>query len=848
MRTTAELREGYLAFFEEKGHLRRPSASLVPRADDRSTLLTSAGMQPQMPYFLGREQPPALLTTTVQKCFRTPDIDEVGLDGSHLTFFEMLGNFSFGQYFKQGAIEFASEFIRERLQLDWDRCWATVFAGDPELGIPEDEVAIKHWLEVGMPRERIVSLPASENFWSVGGPGPCGPDSEIYWDWGAEHGCGEPDCQPGCSRCERFLEFWNLVFMELELHPDRTVTPLPKQNIDTGMGLERTAAILQDVISVYDTDGYQAIMAWIAAESGVAYGESAQATKAHRVLADHGRGMTFLVGDGVTPSNEGRGYVLRRIIRRAVLQGRRIGMSSPFLPGLADTVIAQMADAYPELAEHAREIRAALSSEEERFNETIERGMKLFEDLAGGATISGQDAFTLAATYGFPIELTAELAEERGQLVDVDEYTRLMGEHREISRGGGGKGDTERAADFAAGAGFTTDFVGFERTEVLTQIGALQQLDDGLFLAKLRESPFYAAGGGQVTDAGLIENEENGATATLKEAYRFGDDQALVFEGEGFTEGDRVRAVVPWPVRFPTMANHTATHLLHKALHEVIGEHATQAGSAVRPDKLRFDFRHGQPLTTEERAEIERRVNEKVFQNLPVRAFWTTLDEARNLGAMMLFGEKYGDEVRLVEVGDGWSRELCGGTHVRSTAEVGPFVILSESSSAAGIRRIEAVTSGEAFALLEARAREANELRSEIEQLKKDAKAKPAAAAGGGDVELDFRHREGDVVVAEVKNGAGTNLRDLSDRVRQQEKVLVALLGASEDGRAKLIANVDAKLADRVSAVDVIRAAAPLIGGGGGGKPTLAEAGGKNPDRLAEALDAGKEAILSKLA
>jgi alanyl-tRNA synthetase len=849
MKTTAELREGFLAFFEEKGHLRQPSWSLVPRPEDRSTLLTSAGMQPQMPYFLGREPPPAPLTTTVQKCFRTPDIDEVGLDGSHLTFFEMLGNFSFGQYFKEGAIQFATEFIRERLQLDWDRCWATVFAGDPTLGIPEDEVAIKHWLDVGMPRERIVSLPASENFWSVGGPGPCGPDSEIYWDWGVEHGCGEPDCQPGCNRCERFLEFWNLVFMELELHPDRTVTPLPKQNIDTGMGLERTAAILQDVMSVYDTDGYQGIMAWIAAESGVAYGDSPQATKAHRVLADHGRGMTFLVGDGVMPSNEGRGYVLRRIIRRAVLQGKRIGMTSPFLPGLAETVIGQMAGAYPELAEHRREIEAALAAEEERFNETIERGMKLFDDLAGRDAISGEDAFALAATYGFPIELTVELAEERGQPVDVDEYTRLMAEHREISRAGGGKGDTERAADFAAGAGFVTEFVGFERTEVLTQIGALQELEDGLFLAKLRESPFYAAGGGQVTDAGVLENEENGATATLKEAYRFGDDQALVFEGSGFAAGDRVRAAVPWPTRFPTMANHTATHLLHKALHEVIGEHATQAGSAVRPDKLRFDFRHGQPLTAEERAEVERRVNEKVFQNLPVRTYFTTLDEARSLGAMMLFGEKYGDEVRVVEVDD-WSRELCGGTHVRSTAEVGPFVILSESSSAAGVRRIEAVSSGEAFALLEQRAREAGELRGELARLKKDAKAKPPAAAGpaAGGVELDFRHREGDVVVAEVRNGSGANLRDLSDRVRQQEKALVALLGTTDDGRAKLVVNVDPKVADRVSAIDVIRAAAPLIGGGGGGKPTLAEAGGKDGDRLADALDAGTEAILTRLA
>ncbi|MDX6511343.1 MAG: alanyl-tRNA synthetase, partial [Gaiellaceae bacterium] len=351
MRTTAELREGFLAFFEAKGHLRCPSYSLIPRADDRSTLLISAGMQPQMPFFLGREQPPAQLTTTVQKVFRTVDIDEVGLDTYHLTFFEMLGNFSFGQYFKEGAIEYATEFIREQLGLDWDRIWVSVHAGDPELKLGPDQVAIDLWEKIGMPPERIVQLPSSDNFWSVGGPGPCGPDSEIFWDWGAETGCGEPDCKPGCTRCERFLEFWNLVFMEYELRGDGTLTPLPKQNIDTGLGLERTARIVQDVASVYDTDGYQTIMAWIAAQSGVAYGDSEDATKAHRVLADHGRGMTFIAAEGVTPSNEGRGYVLRRISRRAVQHGLRIGMRGPFLPGLADAVIEQMGDAYPELVE-----------------------------------------------------------------------------------------------------------------------------------------------------------------------------------------------------------------------------------------------------------------------------------------------------------------------------------------------------------------------------------------------------------------------------------------------------------------------------------------------------------------
>src|SRR6478735_5628483 len=457
MRTTAELREGFLTFFEERGHLRCPSYSLVPRAGDDSTLLTTAGMHPQMPFFLGLEPPPALLTALSQKGFRTVDIDEVGLDGHHLTFFEMLGNFSFGQYFKEGAIEFAREFVLEHMKLDWDRLWVTVHAGDPLMKLGPDQVAIDLWQKVGMPVERIVPLPTVENFWSVGGPGPCGPDSEIYWDWGEEYGCGEPDCAPACTRCDRFLEFWNLVFMEYELHTDGTVTPLPKQNIDTGLGLERGAAIIQGVRSVYETDGYQRIMDWIAAQSGIAYGDSTTATKAHRILADHGRGMTFLVGDGVTPSNEGRGYVLRRIIRRAVLQARRIGLDD--LYRLTTVVAEQMGEAYPELGESHAAIEDVVRREEERFTETLERGTKLFDDLAGAEAISGEQAFTLATTYGFPIELTTELAEERGQAVDVDAYRAEMERHREISRGTGERGLAQRAAEFARGAGFETEFV-----------------------------------------------------------------------------------------------------------------------------------------------------------------------------------------------------------------------------------------------------------------------------------------------------------------------------------------------------------------------------------------------------
>ncbi|TML10657.1 MAG: alanine--tRNA ligase, partial [Actinobacteria bacterium] len=578
--------------------------------------------------------------------------------------------------------------------------------------------------------------------------------------------------------------------MEFELHADGKLTPLPKQNVDTGMGVERTAAILQNVRTVYETDVYQAIMRWIADESGVAYGDSPEATKAHRILADHGRGMTFLAADGVAPSNEGRGYVMRRIIRRAVQQGSRIGLEPPYLAGLADVVIEQMKEGYPELEEHRDEIHRILSAEEERFGKTLERGLRLFEEIAAkGGDIPGEEAFRLHDTYGFPLELTQELARERGLGVNEEEFTRLMEQQRTRSRGAISK-DDKRAADFAKDAGFRTEFVGYEKTDVLTQIGALEQLGDGLFLAKLRESPFYPAGGGQVTDGGWIELDDvSGTRAELREAYRLEEDQALVFEGEGFSAGDRVRAVVPWAVRFPTMANHTATHLLHKALQDVLGDHVRQAGSAVRPDKLRFDFTHPKQLTDEERERIEQVVNEKVFENLPVRAFITPIDEARRLGAMMLFGEKYGEQVRVVEIA-GFSRELCGGTHVRSTAEVGPFVILSESSVGAGARRIEAITSGEAYAHLHAALRETDELRGELERVRKESR-KPRA-----EVPADFQiiEKGEDVVLVEARALKGGELRDLSDRVRQQEKAAGVIVGSVDDGRAYLVVNLDESL------------------------------------------------------
>jgi len=833
MQTTAEIREGYLQYFESTGHARLPSAPLIPPPEDTSTLLISAGMQPLKPYFLGVKPAPAMLLTTYQKCFRTTDIDEVGLDGYHLSFFEMLGNFSIGEYFKDGAVELAWEFLFEHLKIDADRLWVSVFAGDPELGLGEDEVAIAAWEQVGLPRDRIVGLPRSENFWQAGETGPCGPCSEMYFDRGEERSCGRPTCGPGCP-CERYLEFWNLVFMEFDLGADATLTPLPKPVIDTGLGLERTASVQQDVISVYETDGYQRIMDWIEAESGVAWQSSDKAAKAHRIMADHGRGMTFLVADGVLPANEGRGYVLRRVIRRAVQQAQGIGLRD--LWRIADVVADQMSYWHPELDEHREQVRSTLRAEEERFTQTLERGMGLFEEIASGERISGDDAFKLHDTYGFPLELTRELAHERGLAVDEEEFTRLMAEQRARSK--------TKPAEVALSidGARPTEFIGYETTEVLTAIVAYEALDDGTFQAKLERSPFYPEGGGQVSDVGYIENEATGARADLVRATRVGDDQVLTFHGSDFGVGDRVRAVVPWSVRFPTMANHTATHLLHQALRDVLGEQVRQAGSAVRPDKLRFDFTYDKALTAEEREQVERAVNEKVFQNLPVRTFVTPIEEARKLGAMMLFGEKYGDEVRVVEIDD-YSRELCGGTHVRSTAEIGPFVILSEGSVGSGARRIEAVTAGEAWAWLRARAEEAEELRGQVQQLRKGAGRKQST-----ETDVVYRDESNGIVVAEVEALKGSDLKDLSDRIRQAKQADAVLLGSVDEGRAYLVVNLDRSLVDKgLDAVAVARKAAQKIGGGGGGRSDLAEAGGRNPDGLADAYEVAKSEIASAL-
>ncbi|MFL5779823.1 MAG: alanine--tRNA ligase, partial [Thermoleophilaceae bacterium] len=694
----AEIRELYLSFFEERDHLRMPSAPLVPAAFDPSVLLTTAGMHPFVPYFRGEEQPPHPRLASCQKCFRTPDIEEVGKTARHLTFFEMLGNFSFGDYFKQEAVEWAWELATTRFGFEPERLWVTVFGGDDDLGLGPDEEAIECWRSVGVPEERIVHLGRGDNFWQGGPTGPCGPCSELYYDRGPDFG-GDED-RPG-DDTERMLEFWNLVFTQYDLHTDGSLAPLPKKNIDTGLGLERTASLLQGVPSVYETEGFWPLIELGQELSGRTYGQDYATTRALRILADHGRGMTFLLADGVVPSNEHRGYVLRRIMRRAIQQGRVLGVDGDFLPALCARAIEMMGDAYPELRAQAATIERWARAEEEGFRRTLAQGERLLADLVrrakeeGTSWIAAEDAFRLHDTYGFPYELTKELLADEGLAVDDQGFEELMERAREVARGGASvtaadEGDHDRVIRFARAAASPTRFVGYEATEWETLLSELEPAN-GRLLAKLEESPFYAEGGGQVSDSGVVQSPSG--RAAVERVYRVGDDQAVALkplDGE-LSPGELVTARVDRDRRLATMANHTATHLLHAALRERLGDHVRQAGSYVGPDKLRFDFTHGQKLSDSDAAAVEERVNEWIAANHRVRAIETSRKEAEAMGAMALFGEKYGDWVRMVEVED-VSRELCGGTHVAGTAEVGLFQLVTETSSAANVRRIEALT------------------------------------------------------------------------------------------------------------------------------------------------------------
>jgi alanyl-tRNA synthetase len=865
-----EIRDVYLSFFEERGHRIVPSASLVPSAHDPSVLLTTAGMQPFKPYFLGRERPPASRLADVQKCFRTTDIEEVGNTARHLTFFEMLGNWSFGDYFKAESIPWGWELVTEGFGMDPERIWATVFGGDEELGLGPDEEAIEIWKEQGMPEERIVLLGREDNFWQAGPAGPCGPCSELYLDRGEDFGAaGE---RPG-DDTDRFLEFWNHVFMTYDLSSDGVLTELPMRNIDTGMGLDRMAAILQDVPSVFETDLLRPLVDLAEELSGHSYEEGGPVTRAMRIVADHSRGATFLIADGVVPSNEDRGYILRRIMRRAIQQGRTLGLESPWLGRFAERTIEIMGDVYPELASERETIARWVGDEEESFGRTLERGTELLERLiaeardSGTSWIDAADAFKLHDTYGFPYDLTKELIAEQGLSVDDGGFEELMEEQRQRARVGaatahGSEDRHEKVLAFAAAAP-PTRFVGYETLRATTGLAAVAA-EDGRALIKLEESPFYAEGGGQVADSGVLRWE--GGEARVIDVYRVGEDQAMEIEpGEGRVEaGVAVEALVDHETRHATMRNHTATHLLHAALRERLGDHVRQAGSAVRPDKLRFDFTHGQALSTDDLAAIEERVNGWIKASRPVRWLEMGRAEAERLGAMALFGEKYGEWVRVVEVDD-VSRELCGGTHVANTAEVGIFRIASEGSSAANVRRIEALTGPAAidwFRASEARLHEVGELlgspqdplngaRRAAERLREAGEgAKQAAQQQLGD------EAERLVGVAEELGGVAViasqapiadqkQLLELANRVQSKlggESAIV--LGGSEGSRVGLVVLASkGAVAAGVSAATVVREAAAVVGGGGGGRDDMAQAGGKDAAKLEQALETARQAI-----
>ncbi len=884
--TSDEIRERYQAFFEERGHRRIPSASLVPSAHDPSALLTVAGMHPLKPYFLGQETPPATRLTDCQKVFRTVDIDNVGNTARHLTFFEMLGNFSFGDYFKAEAIEWAWQLSLEVFGFSAQDIWVTVFEGDEWLDLGPDEEAIEHWLARGVPRERIVLCPRSENFWQAGPTGPCGPCSELYFDRGVEF--GTPEDLPGGEN-ERFLEYWNLVFMQYD-QQGGALKPLPASNIDTGLGLNRMAAILQEKPSVFETDQFQPLIELGEQLSGARYGADFASDRALRILADHARAMTFLVADGVVPSNEDRGYVLRRVMRRAIQQGRALELEPGFLNRYAERVRELMGGVYPELNEQGEAIRTWLASEEEGFGRTLTQGLATLQALIeqarmeGRANVPADEVFRLHDTFGFPYEMTKELLGEEELAIEGD-FESLMEEQRARSRADGQPGAGEAsngAADprtlasaFAGQADFQTRFTGYETERQHTTVGAVEQAE-GAYLVKLSESPFYAPGGGQVADVGTIECEHGDCRARVREVFRLGDDQVLSVEVEqgALQPGEQVLAQVDHAARHATEANHTATHLLQAALRERLGSHVRQAGSYVGPDKLRFDFSHGQGLSEEELRDVEDRVNEWIARNDPVRPITTTLEEAKGLGAMALFGEKYGEVVRMVEVGEGeYSRELCGGTHVRSTAEIGPFRITSETSSASNVRRIEALTGpaavellrrhdrvlGEVAQTLRTRPEQAAELVKAREQERKqlEKQLKQGAAGGGADAAMDLDQLMDGVVeidgarvlAAVVELPDAKALLELADRLRGKLAEAAIVLGTAVEGRAHLLVGVPPALVERgLKAGAIVKAAAAEVGGGGGGRDTLAQAGGREPEKLGEAMEAAKAAIAAALA
>ena len=871
-----QLRKMFLEFFESKGHLAMKSFSLVPH-NDKSLLLINSGMAPLKPYFTGQEIPPRRRVTTCQKCIRTGDIENVGKTARHGTFFEMLGNFSFGDYFKNEAIEWSWEFLTEVVGLDPDRLYPSIYE--------EDEEAFEIWnKKMGIPAERIFRFGKADNFWEHGS-GPCGPCSEIYYDRGEKYGCGSPDCTVGCE-CDRYMEIWNNVFTQFDNDGHGHYSELEQKNIDTGMGLERLASVVQDVDSIFDVDTLKALRDHICRLADTEYGKDAQADISIRVITDHTRSVTFMISDGIMPSNEGRGYVLRRLLRRACRHGRLLGIEGSFIPELAQTVIEGSKDGYPELEEKKDFILKVIAKEEDQFNKTIDQGLGILAEMTAKmkaeqtTTLSGADAFKLYDTYGFPIDLTKEILEEKGMQVDEEGFHASMEVQRKTARAA--RGETNyMGADVTVyesiDPSITSTFVGYDNLAwkspitVLTSdteiVEALSDGQRGTVFAE--ETPFYATSGGQEADTGIIRTAEGEFKVedTVKLLGGKIGHVGVVIKGMIKT-GDQAELCVDAEKRALSARNHSATHLLQKALRTVLGTHVEQAGSSVNEDRLRFDFSHFSAMTAEELQKVEEIVNEQIVAGLPVKVENMPIEEARKTGAQALFGEKYGDVVRVVNMGD-YSIEFCGGTHVKNTNEIMAFKILSESGVAAGVRRIEALTSkgliryydnlekklNEAAKVLKATpdnlaekiahlTAENKALHSEVESLKSK-----LAQDAMGDVMDQVQEIKGVKLLAAEVDGVDMNgLRDLGDQLKEKLGEGVVVLASGNDGKVSLMVTAtDAAMKQGAHAGNLVKAIAGLVGGGGGGRPNMAQAGGKNPAGIQEALKKAAEALEGQL-
>ena len=859
--TGNEIRKAYLDFFESKKHLKLHSFSLVPE-NDPSLLLIGAGMAPLKPYFTGKLVPPSYRVTTSQKCIRTGDIDNVGRTARHHTFFEMLGNFSFGDYFKKEAITWAWEFLTEVLELDTNKLYVTVY--------PEDEEAYDIWHNiVGLADERIFKL--EDNFWEIG-EGPCGPDSEIFYDLGPERGCGKPTCNVGCD-CDRYLEIWNLVFTQFNKTKDGSYEPLEKKNIDTGAGLERLASVIQQKESNFETDLLFPIMQRVIDVCHGDYNNKEQKI-AVKVIGDHIRAVTMMIGDGILPSNEGRGYVLRRILRRAVRFGRVLGIEEAFLADLVDIVIDMYKEAYPELAERKELIKTVIATEEAQFSATLAQGLELLnamiEDADGTGVLAGEKVFKLYDTFGFPVELTEEIVQEHGMTIDHDGFDKAMKAQQERARAARAKVSAKVATPDTTGldqSALVKDENAVNARVVLIGIdgAAVERAEkDTAITIILDKTPFHAEGGGQIGDTGYITGPSGKAEVTDTKSLANGLTYMIAIVTEGsLSKGDEVDITVDKVRNLDIARNHTATHLLQAALRKVLGTHVNQAGSLVTPERLRFDFTHFSPMTNEELAEVEREVNRQIMKNVDLEIEEMPVDDAIKKGAMALFGEKYGDIVRVVNV-PGFSCELCGGSHVSNTSVIGSFRIVGESGTGTGIRRIEAVTGkaaheravADAVLLQEAatllKSKEAD-IPAKIEQLLtalKEAEREVAqlshklATSSLDDILAAKEEIHGvSVTAASVTVDSAEGLRDMADMVLDKVGGIV-LLGAVQGDKVSFVCKVDKELTKQgYHAGKIVKAAAVAAGGGGGGRPDMAQAGGKDPQKLEEALKAGKEAV-----